>query len=118
MARKYLFDVVVTLNTKGEVILERADKHEGVEGFSPDEGDLILAAMEKAAKDQKTTVEGWTYFCKVGEESKPITDRKAREGRTPVLLANRWGKPYIGMLEPQKGKAAPAKAKRPVIGRG
>ena len=53
MARKYLYDVVVTLNTKGEVILERADKHEGVDGFTPDEGNLILAAMEKTAKEER-----------------------------------------------------------------
>lgn len=117
MARKYLYDVVVTLNTKGEVILDKAENH-GIEGFTPDEGDLILAAIEKTAKEQKTTVEKWTYFCKIGEESKPITDRKAREGRTPVVLCNKWGKPFIGMLEPQKGKATPAKPKRPVIGRG
>ena len=116
MARKYLYDVVVTLNTKGEVILERADKHEGVDGFTPDEGNLILAAMEKTAKEEKTTVEKWSYFCKVGEETKPITDRKARENRVPVVLCNQWGKPYIGMLTPQENKAPP-KAKRPVIGR-
>ena len=116
MARKYLYDVVVTLNTKGEVILERADKHEGVTGFSPDEGADILNRMEKVAKDQKTTVEKWSYFCKVGEESKPISDRKARENRVPVLLCNQWGKPYIGMLIPQETKVTP-KAKRVVVGR-
>ncbi len=130
MSRKYQTMVAIELNTKGEIELVK-DAENGT--LDPANGEEILALMEKLAKDQKTTVSKWSYFCPVigpngqpvietdkagkpvlNKKGKPVTkqlpfdDAKAREGRTILILANSFGKPYVAVM-PAGGERETAK---------
>lgn len=124
--------ISIVLNNKGEVALERDDDG----SLSAEQASDILALMDKFAKEQKTQVNSYAYFCpKVDKEGNtvytaqlpdgtavevinpkvktlPFTDTKAREGRTAEVKANSFGKPYIAMLPPKAAKAAGKAGKR------
>jgi hypothetical protein len=127
MSRSIETPVAIELNTKGEIVLKFAE--DGT--LDANDPATLLALMAKFAKEQKTTVNSYAYFCpkvdkdglpvvkrdKAGKpmfsnSGKPVTethdfaDAAAREGRELKTLI-KFGKPYIAAL-PATGKAKKA----------
>ena len=104
MSRKYQTTLAIDLNTKGEIELVK-DAENGK--LDPANAEEILAKLDEQVKLQRAKVNKWCYFsAKPDGTSYDFADKKGREGRTPVILANRFGKPYVAMMTPQ---ARPAK---------
>ena len=129
MSRSIETPVAIELNTKGEIVLVFAADGE----LDANDPETLLALMEKLAKEQRTTVNSYAYFCpKVDKDGLPVVkrdangkpvfsqsgkavtethafgDAKAREGRELKTLI-KFGKPYIAAL-PATGKAKKAAA--------
>lgn len=58
------------------------------------------------AKERKAPIDQWAVF-------HPEPDNKA--ARTPVLLANKWGQPYIALLVATPNKAPAGKRKAAIV---
>jgi hypothetical protein len=102
--------VSIDLNTKGEIELVK-DAANGT--LDPADAKAILAKLEELMKEKKAPINKWSYFSpKADGTSYAFTDKKGREGRTPVILANSWGKPYVAMMPPQEKKAEKTGPKR------
>lgn len=131
--RTFQHALSIVLTGKGEVAIERDDDGQ----LDASQGPEILELLEKFAKEEKTGVSTWAYYCpvldkegnpvfeteasgklKLSARGKPIAktapfaDKKAREGRTAHVLANSFGKPYVAMLPPQGVKQASKSGKR------
>ena len=130
--RTFKEGISIVLNNKGEVALERDE--DGT--LDASKADDILALMDKFAKEQKTAVNTYAYFCpavdkdgntvytaqtpdgKTIEVINPkvkalaFTDANARKGRTAEVKANSFGKPYIAMLPPKAAKSGAKSGKR------
>jgi hypothetical protein len=92
MATK-LFDggVSIVLNTKGEIALKR-----DAEGkFNAGNASECYETMTKLAKARKASINKYSLF---------VVD----SGTEPVLLANRYGNPYIALL-PKRADGATVK---------
>jgi len=76
--------VSIVLNTKGEVAL-KADP-DGK--FSAADAAGLYTTMAELAKARKASVNKYSLFLVKG-------------GTVPVLLANRYGNPYVALLAPQ-----------------
>jgi hypothetical protein len=124
MSRTIETPVAIELNTKGKIVLVFAEDGT-LDANKPEE---LLALMEKLAKEQRTTVDPYAYFCpKVAKDGAPVfmrdekgnvlfsnsgkprtevhdfMDAKAREGRT-IKVGIKFGRPTI-MALPNTAKA-------------
>lgn len=82
MSRKVFADnVSIVKNTKGEIALKRDPEGK----FSAANASELYQTMIKLAKQHKATINKYSLFMVEG-------------GTEPVLLANRYGNPYIALL--------------------
>lgn len=83
---------------------------QSVSVFSNTKGELTVRADSQGKWSWETVVELYNRLLELSKEHKmPIRVFKPNPGGTqPVLLADRYGKPYLALLEPSK---APSKAK-------
>lgn len=80
-AKTFEGNVSVVLNTKGEIALKK-----DIEGkFSAENAAELYQTMTKLAKARKVSINKYSLF---------VTDG----GTEAVLLANRYGNPYIALL--------------------
>lgn len=61
--------------------------------------------LQALAKEKKAPIDTWAIF-------QPEPENKAP--RTPIMLANKWGQPYLALLVATPGKA-PAAKRKPVV---
>jgi hypothetical protein len=80
-SRIYSGQASIVRNTKGEIALVR--DAEGA--FNATNAAECAAKMAQLAKSLKAPISKWAMFVAPG-------------GKTPVMLANRWGAPYIALL--------------------
>lgn len=93
-AKTYEGNVSVVLNTKGEIALKK-----DIEGkFSAENAAELYQTMTKLAKARKVSINKYSLFVADG-------------GTEPVLLANRYGNPFIALLT----KRADGQAKRNAV---
>jgi hypothetical protein len=89
MASKvYDGNVSIVLNTKGEIALRKDDDGK----FSAANAAECLTTLRKLAKDRKVAINKYSLFVAEG-------------GTEPVLMANRYGNPYIALL-PKRAEGA------------
>jgi hypothetical protein len=81
--------VSIVMNTKGEIALRRDPEGR----FSADNAKECYDTMLKLAKARKAPVNKYSLFIVDG-------------GTEPVLLANRYGNPYIALLPKRDGVVA------------
>lgn len=86
-------NVSIVLNTKGEIALRKDDDGK----FSAENAAECLTTLRKLSKDRKAAINKYSLFVAEG-------------GTEPVLMANRYGNPYIALLP----KRAEGTAKRGV----
>ena len=87
--------VSIVLNTKGEIALKR-----DLEGkFSAGNAAECYSTMQQLAKARKATINKYSMFL-------------VENGTEPVMLANRYGNPYIALLPKQ---CADGQVKRNVV---
>jgi len=86
MSRVFNGKVSIVLNTKGEIALKRDSEGR----FSAENATEIYETMLKLAKARKATINKYSLF-------------RTESGKIPVLLANRYGNPYIALL-PEKAE--------------
>jgi hypothetical protein len=90
MAKVYEGRFGIKANSKGEVVLGKQ-----IEGkFTAADAATVLKRVQAIAKEHKL----------VARVFKP--DAKATE---PVILADKWGNPYLALLPKREGASAPAK---------
>lgn len=93
-AKTFEGNVSVVLNTKGEIALKK-----DIEGkFSAENAAELYQTLTKLAKARKVSINKYSLF---------VTDG----GTEAVLLANRYGNPYIALLP----KRADGQAKRNAV---
>jgi len=86
--------VSIVANTKGEIALKR-----DAEGkFNAENAKECYETMTKLAKARKASINKYSLFVVNG-------------GTEPVLLANRYGNPYIALLPKREGGDAPKASK-------
>ena len=87
MASKvFVGNVSIVKNTKGEIALKK-----DAEGkFNAENATECYNTMRKLAKEHKASINKYSLFIADG-------------GTEPVLLANRYGNPYIALL-PKRGE--------------
>jgi hypothetical protein len=91
MAKVYEGRFGIKANRKGEVVLGKL-----VDGkYSADDAAVVLKKVQAIAKEHKL----------VARVFKP--DAKGTE---PVILADKWGNPYLALLPKKDGMAAPKRA--------
>lgn len=101
MARKFIGNVSVHTNPKGEIVLKR--DAEGKWDATKVVG--LLAKVKELAKEHKLPINSYTIY------TPDKVDAKAK--LAPVLLSNKWGAPFIALL-PELAAADTAKpAKKP-----
>jgi hypothetical protein len=83
MAKIYKGQVSIFANTKGEAVV-KADPNGQ---FTFETASELYTALVKAAKEHKL---------------KPRVFKPEAAGDTPVLMADRWGNPYLALLPQQK----------------
>jgi hypothetical protein len=91
-AKTFEGNVSVVLNTKGEIALKRDSEGK----FSAANAAELHQTMTKLAKARKVAINKYSLFIADG-------------GTEPVLLANRFGNPYIALL-PKRGEGNAKKA--------
>jgi hypothetical protein len=79
-------NVSIVLNTKGEIALKRDP--EG--GWDASKAQALHVKMGELAKKHKAKISSYALF-------------QAEGGTEPVLLANRYGNPYVALL-PKRGE--------------
>lgn len=93
-AKTFEGNVSVVLNTKGEIALKK-----DIEGkFSAENAAELYQTLTKLAKARKVSINKYSLF---------VTDG----GTEAVLLANRYGNPYVALLP----KRADGQAKRNAV---
>ena len=80
-AKTFEGQVSIVLNTKGEIALRRDPEGR----FSADNAKECYDMMIKLAKTRKASINKYSLFM-------------VENGTEPVLLANRYGNPYIALL--------------------
>ena len=80
-AKTFEGSVSIVLNTKGEIALKRDPEGK----FSAANAAECYQTMAKLAKARKATINKYSLFM-------------VEKGTEPVLLANRYGNPYIALL--------------------
>jgi len=93
-AKTFEGSVSIVLNTKGEIALKRDSEGKFNAGNAVECYDTML----KLAKSRKATINTYSLFI-------------PENGSEPVLLANRYGNPYIALLP----KRADGQAKRGTV---
>lgn len=93
-AKTFDSSVSIVLNTKGEIALKRDPEGK----FSAANAKECYDTMAKLAKARKASINKYSLFM-------------VENGTEPVLLANRYGNPYIALLS----KRADGQAKRNVV---
>ena len=88
-AKTFEGSVSIVLNTKGEIALKRDPDGK----FSADNAKECYDTMIKLAKTRKASINKYSLFVVEG-------------GTEPVLLANRYGNPYIAILPKRDGVVA------------
>lgn len=88
-AKTFEGQVSIVLNTKGEIALKRDPDGK----FSAENAKECYDTMMKLAKARKAPVNKYSLFIVDG-------------GTEPVLLANRYGNPYIALLPKRDGVVA------------
>lgn len=91
-AKTFEGSVSIVKNTKGEIALKR-----DAEGsFTAKDAPEIYGKLVELAKSHKASINSYSLFI-------------AEKGTEPVLLANRYGNPYIALLPKRSegGKSAP-----------
>lgn len=83
MAKIYKGKVSIYANTKGEAVVKRDENGQ----FDFETVSELYKTMIKVAKDNKLT---------------PRVFKPEAAGDTPVLMADRWGNPYLALLPAQK----------------
>ena len=86
MAKSFIGNVSIVVNSKGEVALVKSDTGK----FSNKNAPQLVARLAEVVKKEKLPLSKWALFAPEGTE-----------GKTPVLLANKFGQPYIAYLSPQ-----------------
>jgi hypothetical protein len=94
MSKVFEGRVSIVLNTRGEIALKRDPDGR----FSAENARECYETMLKLAKARKASVNKYSLF---------IADKNGE----PVLLANRYGNPYIGLL-PKRQDGAQGHARR------
>lgn len=84
-AKTFEGSVSIVLNTKGEIALKKDSEGK----FSAQNAGECYETMTKLAKARKATINKYSLFIADG-------------GTEPVMLANRFGNPYIALL-PKRG---------------
>jgi len=101
MARKYIGNVSVHTNTKGEIVLKRDPEGK----WNATSVMALLSTVQELAKKHKLPINDYTIY------TPDKVDAKAK--LAPVLLSNKWGAPFIALL-PALAEADTAKpAKKP-----
>ena len=95
MAKIYEGNVSVLKNTKGKIVC----KADSSGNFNSENVDALVKTMTEIGRREKAEV---NFFIPEGTASD--------KGLTPMLLANRWGAPYVALL-PQRDGTASVKAK-------
>jgi hypothetical protein len=85
-AKTFEGSVSIVKNTKGEIALKRDDKG----SFDASNATECYSKMQEFSKKLKSTINKYSLFVVDG-------------GTEPVLLANRYGNPYIALL-PKRGE--------------
>jgi hypothetical protein len=93
-AKTFDGSVSIVLNTKGEIALKRDPEGK----FSAENAKECYDTMSKLAKARKASINKYSLFM-------------VENGTEPVLLANRYGNPYIALLP----KRADGQAKRNAV---
>ena len=93
-AKTFDGSVSIVLNTKGEIALKRDPEGK----FSAENASECYQTMTKLAKARKASINKYSLFM-------------VENGTEPVLLANRYGNPYIALLP----KRADGQAKRNAV---
>ena len=93
-AKTFDGSVTIVLNTKGEIALKRDPEGK----FSAENAKECYDTMSKLAKARKASINKYSLFM-------------VESGTEPVLLANRYGNPYIALLP----KRADGQAKRNAV---
>ena len=93
-AKTFDGSVSIVLNTKGEIALKRDPEGK----FSAENAKECYDTMSKLAKARKASINKYSLFM-------------VESGTEPVLLANRYGNPYIALLP----KRADGQAKRNAV---
>jgi len=84
--------VSVVLNTKGEIALKRDS--EGA--WDASQAPQLYTKLMELSKQRNTGINQYSFW-------------KADNGTEPVLLANRYGNPYIALLPKRDGSSPKAK---------
>ena len=95
MAKIYEGNVSVFKNTKNKIVC----KADSLGNFNAETVDALVKTMTEIGRREKAEV---NFFVPEGN----LGDK----GMTPMLLANRWGQPYVALL-PQRNGTASVKAK-------
>jgi hypothetical protein len=101
MARKFIGNVSVHTNPKGEIVLKR-----DVEGkWDATTVVALLAKVQELAKKHKLPINDYTIYtpAKVDPEATIA----------PILLSNKWGAPFIALLPKPKVDETAKEAKKP-----
>lgn len=93
-AKTFEGSVSIVLNTKSEIALKRDPEGK----FSAENAKECYDTMTKLAKARKVSINKYSLFL-------------VENGTEPVLLANRYGNPYIALLP----KRADGEAKRSTV---
>lgn len=82
MARPFTGKFSIVLNTKNRIVLQKDEKG----AFEAKDAAKVLARMNKAAEEHDAVLDIF--------QPDPA-------GNQPVVLASRWGTPYMALLTPQ-----------------
>jgi len=92
-AKTFDSSVSIVLNTKGEIAL----KKDGDGKFSSENAAECYKTMTKLSKDRKAAINKYSLFM-------------TENGTEAVLLANRYGNPYIALL-PKRDESGASRSK-------
>jgi hypothetical protein len=90
MAKLYRDNVSIVLNPKGEIALKKNEKG----AFSAADAAKIAKKMRELSTKHKAPISQWAMFVAPG----------ADELQPPILLANKFGQPYLAWLPPSAPK--------------
>jgi len=90
MARPFIGKFSIVLNTKNRIVLQKDEKG----AFEAKDAAKVLARMSKEASERDAELDIF--------QPDPA-------GNQPVVLASRWGTPYMALLVPQDPKTLPSK---------
>ena len=88
-AKTFEGSVSIILNTKGEIALKKDTEGK----FNAGNAGECYETMQKLAKSHKATINKYSMFLTKG-------------GTEAVMLANRYGNPYIALLPKREGGSA------------